>query len=272
MRLKRFNKIERLFHVGLMITFLIQAATGFSRLYIITSWGTRLSNLFGGYEATLKIHFWVGMIMTAGFGVHVLYLLTKIKWDNLKDSIIGPDSIVPNHRDGIHMIQRGLWFFGLGSPPKIDRWAYWEKFDYWAVFWGMPLLAMTGVMLKYPLLTTKILPGWFLNVFAIVHRAEAILAAAFIFFVHLFVGHLRPAIFPMSDAMFSGSVHLKEVEEEKPAWFERLKKEDRLEENVVKPPAFWFKVVYHFFGLSALGFGVYLLVNGIYYSRYIRLH
>ena len=34
LRIKRFSTLDRLFHVALMITFLIQSATGFGRLFI----------------------------------------------------------------------------------------------------------------------------------------------------------------------------------------------------------------------------------------------
>jgi cytochrome b subunit of formate dehydrogenase len=78
--------------------------------------------------------------------IHTLYLLKRIDWRNLGDSIFGPDSLVPNHHDIKHLWQRILWFFGLGAPPKLNRWSYWEKFDYWAVYWGLPLLAITGLI------------------------------------------------------------------------------------------------------------------------------
>ena len=28
------------------------------------------------------------------------------------------------------------WFIGKGPRPQYGRWTYWEKFDYFAVFWG----------------------------------------------------------------------------------------------------------------------------------------
>ena len=181
MLLKRFNRIQRLSHLFLVVTFLIQAGTGFSRLFITTDFGRSLSSLFGGYETAIVIHFWVGVLMMAGFLVHSIYLLSKIDWHNPIKSILGPDSLAPNLDDAQHLFQRILWTVGLGSPPKVDRWAYWEKFDYWAVYWGLPLLAITGIMLKFPLLTTLVLPGWVLNILALLHRAEAILAASYIF-------------------------------------------------------------------------------------------
>jgi len=128
------------------------------------------------------------------------------------------------------------------------------------------------LMLIFPLMTTMFLPGWALNLTAFLHRAEAILAVSYIFIVHFFIGHLRPASFPMNEAMFSGAMTLEEAEEEKPAWVERLKREGRLEEMKTTPPAKWFRVVYYIFGCSALSFGIYLLANGIVFSRHVNLH
>jgi len=270
--IKRFNKLDRLFHFVLMLTFLIQSATGFSRLFITTSWGKTLSNVFGGYDSSFLIHQRVGLLMIVGFLLHVVYLFTKIDWRNLGESILGPDSLVPNLHDARHLWERILWFLGLGPPPKLDRWAYWEKFDYWAVFWGLPLLAVTGLMLMYPLATSRILPGWGLNVAGLLHEAEAILAVLYIFIIHFFVGHLRPFSFPLNEAMFAGSVPLKEAMEEKPAWVERLEKAGKLELAEAPAPALWYKVLYFAFGYAALAFGVYLLINGIIYSPYIRVH
>ena len=76
----------------------------------------------------------------------------------------------------------------------------------------------------------------------------------------------------MNEAMFAGSVGLAEAMKEKPAWVERLKAEGQLEPVKVAPPAVWYRVIYYIFGYSALALGVYLLINGIVCSRYIRVH
>ncbi len=271
-RIKRFSILDRVFHLFLILTFLTQTATGFSRLFLPTAWGKNLNAVFGGYETSMLIHKWVGILMIWGFIFHTVYLLTRLDWKNLGTSLFGPDSLIPNIHDAKHLGQRILWFFGIGAPPKMGRWAYWEKFDYWAVFWGMPLLAITGIMLMYPIVASSYVPGWTLNIAVLLHRAEAILAVSYIFIVHFYVGHLRPSSFPMNEAMFTGSIPMEELEEEKPAWLEQLKNEGKLETAKVKPPSFLYRIVYYIFGYAALGFGVYLLINGIVYSRYITLH
>ena len=269
-RIIRFNIIHRLFHLFIMVTFLIQALTGLGRLLYPTSWGKALTNLFGGYESITAIHGRVGVVMLLGFVVHLVYILMKIEWKGLRQTFFHPDSLVPGLQDAIHMGQRLRWFFGLGPPPAFDRWTYWEKFDYWAIFWGMPLLGVTGLLLMYPLVTSYFLPGWMLNVTLLLHRAEALLAMLYIFIIHFTVGHFRHGMFPMNECMFAGSVELEELQREHPLWIVRLKEEGKLEEAVVPAPPPWFRLAYFIFGFLALGTGLYLLVILIIYHNYVE--
>lgn len=271
-RIKRFGVTERVFHVSLMLSFMLQAMTGFSRLYITTKWGEGLSRVFGGYESSLTVHKWVGVAMIAGFAVHTVYLVMKVNWQQPIKSIFGPDSIVPNLQDFKQFKQRVLWSLGRGPAPEFDRWTYFEKFDYWAVYWGMPLLAITGLMTMFPLATSRVLPGWSLNIALLLHRAEAILAVTYIFVVHFYVGHLRPSSFPMNEAMFAGSVPYHEAEEEKPLWLKRLQAEGGQDGIYSKQPASWYRLAYFIFGYAVLITGIGMLVSGILFSKGVSLH
>ena len=255
-----------------MLTFLIQGATGLARMFVETTWGKNLGYLFGGYEAARTIHIYVGIIMLCGLALHIIYLMFKINWRNFPFSLFGPDSLLFGLKDVKDFFQHIAWFFGIKEAPQFDRWGYWEKFDYFAVFWGIIILGGTGLLLTWQIAACRIMPGWGLNVAIWVHRIEAILAMAHVFLIHFFIGHLRPSSFPMNEGMFSGSITIEEAKEEKPAWIERIKKDGKLELAMAKPPARWYRVIYFIFGYSALAFGVYLLINGIVYSRYITLH
>jgi cytochrome b subunit of formate dehydrogenase len=179
---------------------------------------------------------------------------------------------MPRKADVIHLGQKIRWFFGLGPPPAFDRWSYWEKFDYWAVFWGLPLLGITGLLLMYPLATSRIMPGWVLNVLILLHRAEALLAMLYIFIIHFTIGHFRRGMFPMNECMFAGSVELEKEMEEKPLWIARLQVEGRLEEAVVPAPPRWYRILYLVFGYTALAVGLYLLFNILLYRNYYSVH
>lgn len=272
MRVRRFTLTDQLTHVWLIVTFMVLAVTGAGRLYETTDWGRQLTVLFGGPEQALLVHIWAGWLMTGGFVVHLIVLFSRVDWSRPGRSLTGPDSLLPVGRDVREFGRRLIWFLGIGKGARFERWTYWEKFDYWAVFWGLPLLFATGFILIYPVEASRILPGWLLNIALLLHRAEAILAVGYIVIFHLLIGHFRRSTFPLNEAMFAGSVELEELEEEKPEWVARLRREGRLEQLSAAPPATWFRVVYILFAYAVIALGLYLLIFGGYYSRFVQLH
>ena len=113
------------------------------------------------------------------------------------------------------------WFFGKGPRPVFDRWTYWEKFDYWAPFWGVTIIGVSGFMLWFKI-HRPFLPGWVFNVATIFHGEEAFLAAVFLFTVHFFNNHFRPDKFPLDIVMFTGSMPLEEFKPEHTVEYRRL--------------------------------------------------
>ncbi|MEW6672303.1 MAG: cytochrome b/b6 domain-containing protein [Thermodesulfobacteriota bacterium] len=268
-RIKRFTPLQRIFHVLLMISFLTQGVTGLARMYIETAWGRWLAWLVGGYESALLVHKVVGILMLCGFGLHGLYLILTVNWRRFPQSLFGPDSLLPRLTDVKQFFQHVGWFLGIAQPPRFDRWGYWEKFDYWAVFWGMVIMGGTGLILAYSLIATRFMPGWVLNVVIWIHRIEAILAMAHVFIIHFFVVHFRSHNFPMDMAMFEGSVALGAVRYEKPAWIERMEKSGELDHVRVAGSGLGRLTFFYLFGYAAVATGVFLLIGGLVNSPFI---
>lgn len=263
-RVKRFSPLQRLFHLGLMICFIIQSASGLGRMFMQTTWGQGLCWVFGGYDAARTVHVNVGLFMLAWFALHVLYVLARIDWRRLPGALFGPDSLLPHPRDVQQALQHTAWFIGLRqNPPAFDRWGYWEKFDYWAVFWGMAIIGVTGLAMAFPFTATRAMPGWGLNVAFWVHRIESLLAMAHVFVIHFFIGHLRRHNFPMDRAMFEGSVDLHAAREERPAWIARLEDSGKLEGAMVVESGAGLKAFYYLLGYAAILAGVFLLIGAI---------
>jgi cytochrome b subunit of formate dehydrogenase len=144
--------------------------------------------------------------------------------------------MVPQPRDLADMLGHIKWFVGLGPRPKFDRFTYWEKFDYWPVFWGMGIIGGSGFVLWFPKFWSRFLPGDWFNVALLVHGEEALLATVFIFTIHFFNGHLRPEKFPMDTVIFTGVLPLDEVKHERPAEYERLIAEGKVAEIAAPAP------------------------------------
>lgn len=258
-RIRRFTLVQRLFHFLLIVCFLFQSASGLSRMYIETAWGKHLSSVFGGYESALILHKYVGIFMLIGLLIHVLYLVSNLNRKN----VLGPDSLLPQFRDVKDFFHHTGWMLGIADMPKFEKWGYWEKFDYWAVFWGMAIIGGTGLLLAFSIESSRIMPGWGLNVAFWVHRIEAVLAMAHVFIIHFFIAHFRPHNFPMDRTMFEGSVDPEGIRHEKPLWIGRMESEGKLKEYFVPEAGTGIRVLSYVFGYSAVGIGVYLLIGGL---------
>ena len=152
------------------------------------------------------------------------------------------------------------WFFGLAPKPQLDRWTYWEKFDYWAPFWGVTIIGGSGAMLWFKGLTATYLPGWVFNVATIFHGEEAVLAAGFLFTVHFFNNHWRPDKFPLDILMFTGKMPLEEFKREHLIEYNRLVASGELSKYLVDAPSQPMTLASKILGFTLMGSGLFLLV------------
>jgi cytochrome b subunit of formate dehydrogenase len=233
----RFDRYDRLLHGLLMAAFLGLSLTGLPLLFADSRWAQVMAGLSGGYGVTSVLHRLFAALLIGVFAAHLGRVLRRVYVHKELGILWGPDSLVPQPRDVVQMAQHFRYFVGLGPRPQFDRFTYWEKFDYWAVFWGMGIIGGSGLLLWFPGLFSRFLPGWVFNIAFIVHGEEALLATVFIFTVHFFNGHLRPEKFPMDTVIFTGRVDLHELEHERPAEYARLVASGRLEEKLVGPPS-----------------------------------
>ncbi len=248
----------------MIVSFMSLALTGMTLKFSYTTWASTLSRLLGGFESAGYIHRLAAAIMVGVFITHIVDLVRrkrreKRSWMGL---IFGPDSMLPNRRDLTDFIGSIKWFLGMGERPRFGRWTYWEKFDYFAVFWGIFVIGSTGLTLWFPELFTRIMPGWFLNVATIIHSDEALLATGFIFTVHFFNTHLRPEKFPMDIVVFTGRMPVEEFRQDKPAEYEALVQSGELEKYLVEPyPPIVVRTIRIFaWGALALGFSMVIWI------------
>lgn len=237
MQYQRFTRLNRALHATMIVSFIALAMTGMSLKFSYTAWASSLSHLLGGFETAGFIHRFSATVMFSIFMIHLWDLNRRRREDHggsLIKLIFGPGSLMFNKRDLKDFIGTIKWFVGAGHRPRYGRWTYWEKFDYFAVFWGIFVIGSTGLMLWFPELFTRVLPGSLINVATIIHSDEALLATGFIFTIHFFNTHLRPEKFPMDTVIFTGRMPVAEFKRDKPEEYEALVAAGKLEENLVE--------------------------------------
>ncbi|MFQ5566584.1 MAG: hypothetical protein ACE5EU_09500 [Paracoccaceae bacterium] len=234
---ERFAKMWRLAHLVGALAIMLLILTGTTVLYADSFWAPTVIALLGGPKSAAILHrIGAVMFMVVFFG-HLVYFAFRIARNWRSFRWFGPDSLVPNWQDFKDAANMFRWFFGRAPRPRFDRWTYYEKFDYWAPFWGMFIIGVSGVMMWFPAVTAALLPGWILNVATIVHGEEAFLAAVFLFTVHFFNCHFRPDKFPQDISMFTGVLSLEEFRRDHGLEYRRLLEEGRLEGYLVNAPS-----------------------------------
>jgi predicted CXXCH cytochrome family protein len=269
--IRRFTSSQRITHLFVIISFILLALTGMTLKFASMPWANYLADLLGGVHAAGNIHRFAAVITFGYFIFHVAYLirLKAKRREGWFKFIFGKNSLMFNRQDLRDFGATVKWFLNLGPRPEYGRWTYWEKFDYFAVFWGVAVIGFSGLILWFPEFFTTIFPGWLINVAMIIHSDEALLAVGFIFTIHFFNTHLRPDAFPMDTVIFTGTVPLEEYKHDRPKEYEELKNSGKLKKVVMrkderKPR----DMVIRIFGFTMLGIGLSLVVLIIYSMLY----
>jgi cytochrome b subunit of formate dehydrogenase len=213
----RFDIHQRLQHAILAVSFILLVLTGWPLHTHGIGASHVLVTMFGGLEACGNVHrvAAAGLVTTCIY--HLIYVAVLLRRRAM------PPSMIPVPRDVQDFISNLLFFLGLRKErPRFPRFSYFEKFDYWAVFWGVVIMVGSGLIRWFPETALKILPAWAYEIAYFAHADEALLAALAIFVWHFYNTHLRPAVFPMSWIFLTGRLTLKELEEEHGAEYDDL--------------------------------------------------
>ncbi len=285
LKFRRFEPIDRFLHVMMILSFITLVITGMPLKFFDTNWAGSLMKVLGGVESAGYLHRVAALLMVFIFVVHLFNLFQsvlsglresrdpktgKLGFKNALTFLLGPDSVIPHPRDLTDFWAHQKWFFGKGPKPKFDRWTYWEKFDYFAVFWGVFIIGFSGLIMWIPNFFTSFLPGWIINISLIIHSDEALLAAGFIFTFHFFNVHFRIEKFPMDTVIFSGRISMEELKEERTGWLERLESKNKLDTIKARDDYENWRPIWKTFGFIAFFTGIFLAI-AIFTAMIVRM-
>jgi len=250
----------RLAHLLFALCLMTLTLTGMSLLFPTSPWAPTVIRALGGPHLAGLIHRTAAVTFATIFFGHLVYVAMYLARNIRTFDWFGPYSMVPGLQDIKDIFAMFKWFFGQAPRPDFDRWTYWEKFDYWAPFWGVTIIGSSGVMLWFPEITASFLPGWVFNVATILHGEEAVLAVGFLFTVHFFNNHFRPDKFPLDIVMFTGAMPLEEFRRDHAVEYKRLVQTGQLEKYMVDTPSQPMTLGSTVLGFTLIGVGLTLLV------------
>ncbi len=240
---------QRLQHIILATCVIVLVLTGMPLKFHDASWAHYLYALFGGIKVAPIIHKTAGCILVLLFVYHIIYLSCNIYiWQIVplrkkKELSIGKvlkllatQPLMPNRKDLDDIIQLFKYLLFLTDrKPQGDEFTWKNKFDYWAPFWGIPVLGISGLIMWNKEFATNLLPGEIINYALIAHSDEALLAALFLFIWHWYNVHFKTSVFPMGTVFITGYLSEKLMVEDHYEYYVKIMKKAGLEHEILPP-------------------------------------
>jgi cytochrome b subunit of formate dehydrogenase len=218
---------ERLQHGALLVSFTLLVITGFMLRFPEASWVVLLRRLsHRSFELRSLIHRVSGVVLIAASLYHAGYVaftsrgrqLVRDLWWRRKDL-----------QDAIGLVRYNLG--RTSEKPRLDRFSYIEKSEYWALVWGTGVMAVTGLMMWFDNTSIGLLSKLGYDVARAIHFYEAWLASLAILVWHFYFVIFNPDVYPMNSSWLTGTLSEREMEEEHPLELERLHEASRPEDG-----------------------------------------
>jgi formate dehydrogenase gamma subunit len=215
----RMSRNERIQHAFMFSSFILLAVTGFMLRFPEAWWVRPIRQMSASFFAARSLaHRIAAVVMIAISIYHLCYLFfTK------RGKQFGRD-MLPRWKDLVDVWNNLGYLLHLKKQkPRFDRFGYPEKAEYWALIWGVLVMAATGIVMWFENffigIFTKL--GW--DISRTIHFYEAILATAAIFVWHFYFVIFNPDIYPMSTVWLDGKISEEEMAEDHPLELERIK-------------------------------------------------
>jgi cytochrome b subunit of formate dehydrogenase len=196
----------RLQHATLLTSFIVLVLTGFA-LKFPDSWFASMLSL--GEQRRHLLHRIAAVVLMGVSTYHTFDILFSREGRKLVRDLF------PRLDDVWGAWQNVCYYLGLGSrKPEFARFNYAEKAEYWALVWGMMVMAVTGVMLWAKVLVGNYMPRWWLDIATAIHFYEAVLATLAIIVWHFYQVFFDPDVYPMNWAWWDGKMTLHHYQDE----------------------------------------------------------
>lgn len=205
----RWTLNERIQHWLLAGSFILLVLTGFGLKYPDAWWVQPFSGIEWLFDLRGLLHRITGGLFLLMSVYHIIYIIATKRGRQLFLAIL------PRFQDLKDSVKNISYNFGLQEqPPQFGHFSYMEKVEYFALIWGVLIMAITGLMLWFKEITLSLFPKWVIELVTVIHLYEAWLATLAIVIWHFYYVIFNPDVYPINTSMLNGKITEKEMKEE----------------------------------------------------------
>jgi len=217
--IRRFSQYRVVEHWLHAVVFILLVITGISQkfhTYDLSQW---LVFHLGGIDAVRLIHRVVGVIFIILCIQHLVVAavgIIRLRWQA---------SMIIHMKDFQDAITNLKYYFGIKNhPAACDRYDYKQKFDYWGVLVSNLIMIVTGLVLWFPITTSKYLYGEFIPAANVIHTNQSLLVVLIIAIWHIYNSIFSPEIFPFDTSILTGYLSKERMTREHPLELARMER------------------------------------------------
>ena len=199
---QRFSVSQRWEHWLLLLSFSTLFLTGLPQKYRASAWAQQLIATPDQLALIQTIHHIAAIVLI----LEVIYHLGNAIYRMARRSM--PDDMFvswQDFRDAGQMVAYLL--FLRKDKPAYGKYSFEEKVTYWFIFIGIGIMLVSGLIIWFPEIVTRVFPGGIIPAAKLAHSTEAIVAGIFVVIWHFFHVHLQR----LNLSIFTGKINEKDL-------------------------------------------------------------
>jgi len=182
----RFNAIQRWEHAALLLCIAIQLATGLPQKYNTSVWSQAIISSPNRLTAIQQIHHITALVLTALVLFHLgraFYLIARRRLS---------DDMLPSYQDIKDAWNMLLYLLYIKrEKPAFGKYNFEQKVTYWFLFFSIGIMLVSGYIMWFPEVITRLIPGGVIPAAIMAHSTEAIVTFIFIVLFHFYHVHIE---------------------------------------------------------------------------------
>lgn len=200
----RFNLSARIEHLVLTVVVIMLAFTGLTQTFGKNPIGQLILLALGGLSGVQSIHHLFAILL----GVLGLYHALRVVDGYFIHNQAG--SILPSISDMGDLVQ--MMKITSKKVPLFDRYKVDQKFLYWVTIITLGVAILTGIVIWFPTILTRWIPGSVYGYAQVVHRWQAFIIVVLVVLLHGY----QILAGKMDVSVFTGRITLEQMRREHP--------------------------------------------------------